>query len=237
MKLIPDFYQELDSIVQTTSSCEAKCICFMSPEGGTGVSSLTMSMAQRLKKTSARVLVLDLNQYHPLSEQLSLSFPDDTKWRFDTISSQLSIIEQSGIYFLSVTELSGHDSARDALIVADAFARWRQEFDFILVDLSPLLRVNQHNIPSRVFAQAAQMTVLVVSAGETTEDALVSANQKLQEEGFNNINVVMSQLKLPPLGPQLLRKITKTHWLPVFIKKKLEKWVLAQSWLFKPIGA
>ncbi len=236
MKLIPDSYQELDNIIQAASAAEAKCMCFLSPDGGEGVSSLTMSVAARLHKTSNRVLVLDLNQFHPMSKQLPAIGEHSATWRFDTISSQLNISEHSGVHFLSVTELDDKDVARDPKVVREAFKRWQQEFDVILVDLSPLLRVNQHNIPSRVFAEASDINILVAAAGSTTEEALVSANQRLVEEGFKNVNIVLSQTALPPLGPKLLAKIDALSVIPSKLKVMLKNTIVRQAWLFRPIG-
>lgn len=236
MKLIPDSYQELDNITQAASAAEAKCMCFLSPGGGKGVSSLTMSIAARLHKTSKRVLVLDLNQYHPMSEQLPLIGEHSAAWRFDNISSQLNISEHSGVHFLSVTELDDKDVARDPKVVREAFHRWQQEFDIIMVDLSPLLRVNQHNIPSRVFADASDINILVAAVGSTTEESLVSANQRLTEEGFKNVNIVLSQTELPPLGPKLLAKIDTLSVIPSKLRVVLKNALVRQAWLFRPIG-
>lgn len=241
MKLIPDFDQQLDSIVQLSADKQAKCICFFSPNGNAGVSSLTLSFAKRLQKTGARVLVLDFNNTNPMSGELNTATaPDETTpdeaWQFDTISTQLSINQRMGIDFLSISTLSSRDSARDVSAVHEAFIRWQQEFDCILVDSSPLLEESQYNIPSRVFANAAQLSILLVSAGETTEEALVTANQKIEEEGFKNVHLVLSQVRLPPLGPRLLEKVASLGLLPQRIKTLLQAVIRRQAWLFRPIG-
>lgn len=236
MKTKPQFYHELDSIIHESAEKNARCICLFSPCGNAGVSSLTISLASRYKDASPRILVLDLNHKNPMSSDFFSHDGPAEKWQFDTISAQLNVNDDEGIYYLSITELDYKDALHDISVIDDAFARWRVEFDYVIVDLSPLLTNDTSAIPPNVFAHVAELTLLMVATGETTEEQLVMACQKLNELNYKNVNMVVSQVKMPPLGPLLVKKVQSLSFIPFKFKRMMIGFIERQYWLFRPIG-
>ena len=236
MRTIPETYQEIESIVRYIDDNQVKCITVTAPESNAGASTLALSLANRLKKRAQRILVLDLNRQHPMKAALFESKLSLPKWQFDTISTQLNVAQNAGLYFLSVDDLQERDTARDSKVIADAFCRWQQEFDYVIVDLCPLLSVNKQNLPSSVFAAVSELTLMMVAPGKTTEETLKLSLQKCKTEGFKQIQIVVSQIHLPPLGPKLEHSLNNLRFMPKNLKCRLLSLVKRQAWLYRAIG-
>lgn len=236
MNMIPDDFQEIENIVRMIDANHAACISLLTPDGNAGASSVALSVANRLKRQAKRVLILDLNLQSPFKDKLFDKAMTLPQWRFDTISSQLNVQQQEGLYYLSVMDLCAHESAREIKVVEDTFTRWREEFDYIIVDQSPLLEINKQNIPSRVFASVVDISIMLVCSGYTTEESLAQAMQKARAEGYKNLCLVLSQIHFPPLGPKLIHSINQKAFIPVWLKRWSSKVIKQQAWLYRPIG-
>jgi hypothetical protein len=233
MKLIPSYFQELETIVQAIQSKDGGCITFFTPKGGEGSSSLVCSIAHRLERTNKRVLIVDLNQFKPMPVEVFGSVETDKIWCFDDISCQTNVIEKPPFSFLSARNMEQSNQIREDETVKQAFIRLRQEFDYILIDMCPLLRVNRLNFPSKIFVDVSTATLLCVSLGVTSEGELSQSMNKLLAEGFTNPKVIVSQFSHPPLGPKLVAKIETLFSKSPRIKSWLSDKTKQQQWLFK----
>lgn len=233
MRLIPSYYQELETIVQAIQSSDGGCITFFTPKGGEGSSSLLCSIAHRLGRANKRVLIVDLNQFKPMPVEVFGRVETDKTWCFDDISCQTNVIVKPPFSFLSALNMQQSNQMREDETVKQAFIRLRQEFDYILIDMCPLLRVNRLNFPSKILADISTANLLCVSLGVTSEGELSQSMNKLGAEGFANTQVIVSQFSHPPLGPKLVAKIETLFAKLPRLRSWLSDKTKQQQWLFE----
>jgi Mrp family chromosome partitioning ATPase len=232
MKIIPPQYQEIESLFQQVRGEQAKVITLISSYGAEGTSSVAFSLASKIRSAKKSVLVIELNQFQPIKPQ-TLGFDDPVgDWCFSDISCQLNIIELKKIPFLSLSGLIDIEIARESNVLSEAIIRLQQEFEYILIDMSPAMRVNKMNIPLHVVSKFTDLTLICVALGKNSESDLLEAQTKVQLAGFKSLSYVVMQQYLPPLGPQLLESIK--HYLVKLprVRLWLFKLVKKQQWLF-----
>ena len=102
---------------------------------------------------------------------------------------------------------------------------WQKSFDRIIIDTSPINRVNANNIPAERVAAACDGCLIVVLAGSTTESMIISATDKLKNTSARIIRTVFHDLDYPNLKNQLLSAIKRLS--PRFNSqaKRLAVWV------------
>lgn len=233
MRLIPTQYQELETIYQAILEKQSRCIAFSSLVGGEGNTSVAMSVAKRLSNGFHSVLYLDLNLCNPTRNGEYKSVTEaQNPWGFSDISCQLSPLEIGGIEFLSAIQLRDDDSSRDIEIANEAFIRLQQEYEYIIIDLSPLTRKNQANIPLHILTQSVDLFMLTVALGESQEADLLDAQYQVQKLGFKQLQILVCQHTMPALGPKLLCSIEKRLRRIPWLKNKLCRWVKSQPWLY-----
>ncbi|CAH9061927.1 hypothetical protein PSECIP111951_02589 [Pseudoalteromonas holothuriae] len=229
MKIIPHQFQELESVCNEITNQESRCVTFMSLTGNGGASSLCKSVACGLSSQKNRVLLIDLNPLNPVG------LPNDSHakfWQFDDISCQLCTIESADHDLLTISHLSELESAKNKRVIQYAIERLLQEYDYILIDMSPALKLNKGNIPLYALSSCSQMTIIVAALGHNDEESFCTALKYLKESGHQNIKVVVSQYHFEPLGEKVLTQLNKikarwprlSNWLSI----KLQQ----QRWLF-----
>lgn len=234
MKLIPTKYQELETIYQLIQKDNSRCIALSSPEGGEGNTSMAMSIARRLSAAQNSVLFLDLNRCNPLTHEDCREIVEQPpEWDFSDISCQLSTINIGLVDFLGVKQLRDSELSREKHIVKEAIIRMQQEYDYIIIDLSPVNRNNQENVPAHILVESVDLFIVTVAIGETIEADLMAAQLELEKSGFSNVKFVVAQHNMPALGPLLLQSFEKKLQRIPWLKAKLTKLVQGQDWLFQ----
>jgi Mrp family chromosome partitioning ATPase len=232
MTLIPEQYQELDLILNEMAATNAHCATFISLEGAEGSSSACASVAKKLMRQNKTVLVIDLNPLSPFYVEKAVN-EEAKKWCFDDISCQLSVIEHQEVNLLTIQNLTKIDSAKNKEVMKNAILRLRQEFEYVLLDMSPILKVNRNNIPLHALSECSDIVFLTVALGENGEEALCNGIKDLRHSGHENIKVLVSQHCFKPLGMRIVnfleRKVPKWPRTCRFLKNKISK----QTWLFK----
>lgn len=232
MKIIPSQYQEIESLFQQVKDNQAKVITLISSYGSEGTSSVAFSLASKMTFAKKSVLIIELNQFQPLKPQ-AFGFDDPVgDWCFSDISCQLNIIELKKIPFLSLSGLIDVEIARESHVLNEAILRLQQEFEYILIDMSPAMRVNKMNIPLHIVSKFTDLTLMCVALGKNSESDILEAQTKVQLAGFKNLSYVVTQQYLPPLGPQLLASIERCLVKLPKIRLWLYKLVKKQQWLF-----
>jgi hypothetical protein len=228
MKLIPHEYQEIEAICSDLSKTKAHCILVCSLNGASGVTTLCHSVAERLKVKHNKVLIMDLN---PISDD-KLDLYDAQPWCFSDISCQLNIVEGNGIDYLSMANLRDLEPAKNQTVISDAIERLEQEYSHIILDMSPVLKVNRGNIPFMSLSTSADVCFLVVALGKDDEEALCNGQKALEEAGISNIKLVVNQNHQPPLGGLLLQSIDNNLQNYPKVSSTLKSMIRKQRWLF-----
>ena len=224
MKIIPKHYQEIEELYKQVRSENAHCITLISANGQEGTTSLTLSLAERLIDAQKNVLVIDLNHCQPFKlDYFGVEAPKQS-WCFEDISCQTNVMTVDNLDLLSVQSLDQLAEIRDPVILQEAIFRLRQEYDYILLDMSPALRVNRANVPLHVIATCTDLTLVCVALGKNTEEDICNTQHMLQKAGLNKSYYILQQQYLPPLGPLLIQTIQeKCLRFP-----KLAQWLLKQ---------
>ena len=232
MKIIPEQYHELETICNTIKDSDARCVTFISLHGAEGSSSACISTARRLQSQNQSVLIIDLN---PISSfNIDEHLPNLTnEWRFDDISCQLSVLPYKEVNVLTIKNLSAIESAKNKHVLNEAIIRLKQEYDYILLDMSPALKLNRNNVPLHSLSLCSDLTLVTVGLGINDEESLCEGVRELKQAGHSNIKVLVSQHDFAPLGERILQFLEsrKKKWpkLCSLLKNKVHK----QKWLFK----
>lgn len=233
MKIIPKHYQEVEELYKQLQSESARCITLISANGQEGTTSLTFSLAERLVAAHHNVLVIDLNQCQPIN-LADLGCDEQVEpWCFDDISCQTNVITLPNCSLLTVQGLNNSQDIRNSAIIEEAMLRLRQEYDYILMDMSPALRVNRANLPLHILAKCTDLTLVCVALGKNTEEDVSNTHATLQKAGLTECRFVILQQYLPPLGPQLLTFFNeKLHNFPK-LQRYLTNQVQKRAFLFR----
>ena len=233
MNLIPHQYQEVEDIGNEIIDNKARCVTFISLAGNTGSSTACASVAQRFKAHGHRVLIIDLNPISPLKlDEIDQS--SGSPWCFSDISCQLNIIEHNQIDLLTMQNLSELESAKNKQIMKEAVERLLQEYDYILMDMSPAMKMNRGNVPLHALSLCSDLTMVTVGLGVNDEESLCTSIKNIKQGGHQNIRIIVTQHQFAPLGERLLSSLERhrVRWprLTQFLINKVNR----QTWLFHP---
>ncbi|ALQ07891.1 MULTISPECIES: ParA family protein [Pseudoalteromonas] len=232
MKLIPKQYYELEVICNMMIDNSARCITFISLSGSEGSSSACVSVAKRLQSQLKSVLIIDLNPINTFCSDDKL--PTISKpWCFDDISCQLGVTNYEGISLLTIKNLARIEPAKNKHVLNDAVDRLKQEYDYILIDMSPVLKLNRNNVPLHSLSLCSELTFVTVGLGVNDEESLCKGVRELKQAGHSNIKILISQHNFAPLGERIVKLLEKhtTKWpkLCTTLKARINK----QRWLFE----
>ena len=233
MKIIPKSYQELEVIFEAINSENSRCIAFASPNGYSGATSLAISVAKRLSGRNERVLVIDLNTCNPISSNELTSIPNAlATWSFGDISCQLNAQMVEDFYFLSITQLKDLALVREKDVFGMAILMLKQEFDYILFDMSPICKRNHANFPLHLLFSVTDLFLLDIAIGKTTQETLDTVVSELKQAHCKRYEIVVSQMYMPPLGERIIDSINQRFAKLPKLKHRLIKLVNKQQWLF-----
>ncbi|WP_033017416.1 AAA family ATPase [Pseudoalteromonas sp. BSi20652] len=232
MKLIPKQYHELEVICNTMIDDSARCVTFISLCGSEGSSSACVSVAKRLQSQHKSVLIIDLNPINTFSSDDKLPTACNP-WRFDDISCQLGVTNYQEVSLLTIKNLAAIEPAKNKHVLNDAVARLKQEYDYILIDMSPALKLNRNNVPLHSLSLCSELTFVTVALGVNDEESLCKGIKELKQAGHSNIKILISQHNFAPLGERIVKFLQKhsAKWpkLCTNLMAKINK----QRWLFE----
>ena len=224
---------EIDTLYQQVfaSGVEVRSVTICAANEQEGVTSLALRLAERSIMAGKSTLVVDLNLYHPSLELLL----DDSQDRLEKTSNQ-TLLSGPGIVSSNNQEwvLTGVPAPlkrsaamelKNPGVLEQCIARWKEEFDCIIFDTSPINRVNANNIPAVRVAESCDATIMVVLAAKTTNFMLTSALQKLNATKANLIGCVYNDYLNPSLKSELIREARRLPRCLNGLTKKLCAWL------------
>jgi len=238
---IPYQNMEIEQIYTQLLSEPHTSIAICSAEEGEGVTSLALALAQRNLLAGHSTLVVDLNLYHPaIKSLLNISSAQITDHQPDSVAlfsqkkennNTTSLTEPQLVFspespvvlngIIAPTKREHIMKLRQPGILEVHINQWLEEYDTVIIDTSPLNRLNSQNIPAERVAAACDGAILMVLAGKTSEASITTALTKLNNANAQLLGSVFNDRDNPKLKDELLREAQRLD--PIF------------SWLSKPI--
>ncbi len=207
---IPTHYMELERVHEATLARGLRALAVCAAEPDEGVSTLVRALARRNLLAGRSTLVVDLNLHHPtlvpvldapLGAEPGLLAPP-----------QLVVGEVIGEVMTGVVAPSGAGNTlrlREPGVLEGQIRLWLECFDSVIIDTSPLNRVNAQNIPAERVAAACEGALLVVLAGHTRSATVDQALQRLRQAGAELKAAVFNDRDNPRLADELHREVRR----------------------------
>jgi len=174
-----------------------RVLVLTSAASGEGKTTTASNLAIAMAEIRLKVLIIDADLRRP---RLHSVFDVDNQRGLSTLLSERplaegaleGVIQQSlipGLYVLP----SGPETAAAANLLHSAnlpelLARFRREFDMIVIDTPPML----HLPDARVIGRLADGVILVARAGQTTRDAALAARQRFAEDRTKVLGTILN---------------------------------------------
>ena len=221
MSTLPIQYHELETIYARSIGRGHKSIAITAADSKEGVSTLTYALARRSEAGGHKTLIVDLNMLHPnIGELYNL---EPTNWVFDGkhICSNIHHIPAENMNVLPAPKDSLNImKLRERSLISQNIDHWKEEYDVIIMDTSPLNAINRNNIPADLICSCCDATILVVMAGKTLESGVKHAYTQLANSNVSLIGTVINDQYNPSLHDELIRE---THRLDKWMPKLMEK--------------
>lgn len=105
--------------------------------------------------------------------------------------------------------------------------QWLVQYDSVIIDTSPLNRMNAQNVPPERVAAACDAAILTVLAGKTPVASISNAISKLHNAQANLIGSVINDRDNPSLKDELLREterlLSRCNWLRKYLSGLINK--------------
>ncbi|MDP3058828.1 MAG: CpsD/CapB family tyrosine-protein kinase [bacterium] len=173
-----------------------KTLLITSAAPSEGKSTTVANLAIVFAQTGSRVLLLDADLRRPTMHKIfNISNPVGlTSLLLQTAVPEIAI-RDTGIMHLKILT-SGPTSTNPSEILGsrrmhELLARFARDFDYIIIDSSPVLAVTD----SCILASMVDGVVIVVAADEVSIDKVKKAKQQLQSVKANILGVVLNGLE------------------------------------------
>ncbi|MDA0147604.1 chromosome partitioning protein ParA [Vibrio sp. LaRot3] len=224
--MMPATHTEIEQIFLAAEAKQCRSLCVTACDSGDGVTSVATALTERYLLAGRSVLLVDLNLFNSGFNDLAIDLESDSEnHTFGHPSAKVTWLEQqsSKQVFTGIATPSTPSELvqySDPQCLAKYIEDWLQSYDRIVIDTSPLLKVNRGNIPAQAVAQACQFVLLVVLATHTTHNQLEQAKQLLEAHQTHLIGSVLNSVHQPTLASEISRQIKRLPLVPNRIKQK-----------------
>jgi Mrp family chromosome partitioning ATPase len=224
---------EIDRIYSQLSKKDIRSVAITSANSGEGVTSIAMALAQRSLLAGYSTLLIDLNLYHPsIKAVINL---DETVSKPNLFNKpELVYLDNTSIVVIGIpapSERASRMKLREHGVLEQHIKEWQKSFDRVIIDTSPLNKVNANNIAPERVAAACDGCLVVVLAGSTTESMFVSAIDKLRSTSVTIIGTIFNDRDNPSLKNELIRESRRLKPLLNSLANYLESWLLKNRFL------
>ena len=231
MRLSPHS-MEIEQLYASLESTGIRSLAITACNSGDGATTLAQALTQRCLLAGEKTLLVDFNLHHPGVHPV---WPMEIEQgAAPQLPPQLVRLEQQPVTLLGILAPSCRDEIirlRRRDVMDHCLAQWHRQFERIIVDTSPLNRVNARNIPAQHVARSCDACTLVVMAGRTTEAMVTAAMDKLHRDDTHFLGAVFNDRDHPRLLDELQYQLSR---LPVPFAApatRLSKWLAQQSLL------
>jgi Mrp family chromosome partitioning ATPase len=232
----PIQFEELETIYSNTFGADHHSVAITSAERGEGVSMIAYALARRAAAAGRRTLLVDLNTANPtVASRLGLEGQD---WSPTNSSVKDAIIDLEGLELSILSAPQNSDNileSREDDKLRKAIASWREDFDCVVLDTSPLTKTNQGNVMPDMAAACCNSTVFVVLAGRTAETKVTEANLRLQKAGAHVVGAVINDRHNPNLTDELCRETRRADKIAPKLMRNLRDFFRVNAFLMQKI--
>ncbi len=233
---LPIHYEELEAIYAAALSGGQHTVAVTSADHGEGVSIIAYALARRAAAAGRRTLLVDLNtETSTVAARLGLQGED---WSPIDRTAEDSIMHMEGVCLsvLSAPKAPANIlNARDDEKLKAVLAKWREQFECIILDTSPLTRLNQNNILPDMAASACDGAVFVVLAGRTPETKVSEAVARLRSAGANIVGAVINDRHNPGLIDELCRETRRLDRIAFRLMEACRRFFRTNAFLMQKI--
>lgn len=231
---IPPDNTEIERIYAQVMASGVRSLAICAANPNEGVSSLALALAQRNLLSGEPTLLVDLNLHKPILKNL---LELDEAPQADTLllpQPQLVCGSESSVVVMGVTAPTQRDAVmrlRKPGALETCIEKFKKDYQMVVFDTTAINRVNAKNIPAETIAAACDACILVVLSGQTTEQMVALASQRLQTANASLIGCVLNDQHTPSIRYELHREIQRLR--PNFntLANWLEKKVAASKLL------
>jgi len=173
-----------------------RVLVFTSANPAEGKTTVASNMAIAAAEIRCKVLVIDADLRRPRMHKV-FDVPNE-QGLTDILQGELdeeflnSCVKKTSVPYLNVLPAgpSTHSAAHllHSLNFATIIAKFRQEYDMIIIDTPPMLQMTDARVAGRI----ADAVVLVARAGQTTRDAILAAKERLDEDRIKILGTVLN---------------------------------------------
>lgn len=233
---LPIHYTETEEIYAKTLGAGLSTVAIAAAEDHEGVSMLAYAIARRAAVMGRKVLLADFNRRLPsVGQRLGIASGDWTPGE-PSAQNQIVPLSNTGLSVLPApSSTSGWLRARETSILDACFQQWREKFDCVVADTSPLTIRNQDNFPPENVCAACDGTVLLVLTGRTSETRVKEATNKLAGANARIIGTVLNDRHAPALSDELVRETHRFDRVAPAVMEKLRAGIRRSTFLSQTI--
>lgn len=180
------------ALLERISQTDKRVILITSSTGGTGKTTVALQLARSLAQLGKRTLLVEADLRHPsisgrmqLESQIGLA-------EILTGTANDSAISHTGTANFDVLVAGARLEDFDAELLANgvfatSLERWKQSYDYILVDSPPVLPVAD----ARILAGQADGTIMILRASHTRRPEVIQAYADLSAAGGTLLGTVL----------------------------------------------
>ncbi|NTS76166.1 CpsD/CapB family tyrosine-protein kinase [Catenovulum sp. SM1970] len=225
--MLSALHNEVENIYNQVFARDIQTLAICSTNPREGCTTLAQLLAQRCLLTGNRTLLVDLNSHHSSLAPLLILNKEREINQGTSLLAPPQLIETDKQAMIGIPAPKRKEAilklrAPDKL--KQQIDTWRKDFDCVIIDTTPLSRVNHNNIPGDVVAGSCDASILMVKAGETTEEMVEASLAQLNKQQANIIGTVINDQNNPTLKDELLRKATnlkKAKYIPACLVNRL----------------
>ncbi|GEM75414.1 AAA family ATPase [Vibrio sagamiensis] len=217
---IPATHAEIEQIYLQNEINGFRSICIVGCQSGEGVTSVASALAERWILAGHKTLFVDLNLFKPAFIALNSSINEDEAQLITQKNDHQTLMGLP-----APTQTTKQLAYRDPTMLSKTMTSWLEDFDRVIIDTSPLLRLNKNNISAQIIAGICDSTILVASYGSTTTKQLTQAKSLLASCNANLTGAILNMKHTESLQNELLLSVKETRIFPKRVKQFLYDYI------------
>lgn len=221
-------YVEIEQIYAQTLGNGYRSLSIVSPGVGSGCTSIACALAFRHAAVGQSVLLVDANLRSPtIDQRFSLK---RSRWPNNVATLESHLQQVAPAIYALTANLDGAVEIKANEYLNALNNHFKDKFDVIIFDTSPLNVVNRNNVPAETVAAQTEATLLIVKGGETTEADLRQAHAKLLDK-VNLVGAVINDQNNPRLADELVREADRLSKRLPSVANKLKALIAQNNFL------